>query len=543
VITNYKFDNKKINYPPDKSNSLPAPTHERHFDCQTLAFLLTAPASLIGLCFIISIFFVNTLSAQTNGINQPKTESFTPLKIDQYYTNSNVFQQNQEIQTPAPTPTSDFPMGANAYDIMNQSYRMVEQQTGVYVNRPYLSAQQNQQASRNFILNNAIQSNANAGKPNNQQKEILNILNEIHSETNQSNYPNSNSQPDSKSFTNAFNTLNDMLTGKTKQSISKAYFAIESAYGSTYLNEKEYNEIINQSASFIKQWLQQNKLNPTKNEDLQYGIQKFMKDTLSITIKLPEQKTKTITHAPFTYDYNDFKAEKDHRNYFISKCLATGTGQCNSLPGTYLSIAEKLGAKTYLSFAPQHSFIKYRDSKGAIHSYEPTSNWKISDKWYIENLGIKSEAIQSGIYLDTLNKKMIVANCILDLAFGYLKKNGASDGKFINDCINTAMQYFPRKNNITAYFIKGSLLARQLETLLRSHGIKDIKDIDKVEGARTLYQELQRNEEVIKQLGFQDMPESMYLELMQSHEFKGKMQQQQNINTKQKRNLFSSTLN
>ena len=235
--TNYKFDNKKINYPPDKSNSLPAPTHERHFDCQTLAFLLTAPASLIGLCFIISIFFVNTLSAQTNGINQPKTESFTPLKIDQYYTNSNVFQQNQEIQTPAPTSTSDFPMGANAYDIMNQSYRMVEQQTGVYVNRPYLSAQQNQQARQNFIMNNAIQSNGNAGKQNNKQKEILDILNEIHAGTNQSNYPNSNSQPDSKSFTNAFNTLNDMLTGKTKQSISKAYFAIESAYG--YLSQRK----------------------------------------------------------------------------------------------------------------------------------------------------------------------------------------------------------------------------------------------------------------------------------------------------------------
>jgi len=267
-----------------------------------------------------------------------------------------------------------------------------------------------------------------------------------------------------------------------------------------------------------------------------------MRDTLTTTVKLPENNIgKTTTHFPFAYDYQDFQAEKDFQNYFMTKCLATGTGQCNSLPATYLAIAEKLGAKTYLSFAPQHSFIKYPDSKGAIHAYEPTSNWKISDKWYVEHMGINPSAIESGIYLDTLNKKMIVANCMLDLAFGYMKKYGAADGKFVTDCINTAMQYYPKKNNITAYFLKGSLLARQLEYLLYSNGIKDLKDMGKIQGATELYQALLQNEAIIQKLGYQELPESMYLEMMQYHEFRGKLQQ--NTNTKQKRNLFSTSIN
>jgi hypothetical protein len=491
------------------------------------------PASLIVLCILTMTFFVERLTAQTP---TPQFESFKQVNLgNQYYTNSTLIQQNQQ------TPTQNYSMGGNAQDIINQQNRQAMQQMGynppvVPPSDPYLAHQ--------FIIN---QYNQSQNKSYNQHQELLNILNEVNSE-NSSNrfemsyYSSSDFLNKSQSFTDAFNTLNNMLTGKTQLSISKSYLTIENAYGNTYLTEKEYNDLINQSAKFIKQWLIENGLNPAKNEDLHYGLQKFMRDTLTTTVKLPEDNLgKTTTHFPFAYDYQDFQAEKDFQNYFMTKCLATGTGQCNSLPATYLAIAEKLGAKTYLSFAPQHSFIKYPDSKGAIHAYEPTSNWKISDKWYVEHMGINPSAIESGIYLDTLNKKMIVANCMLDLAFGYMKKYGAADGKFVTDCINTAMQYYPRKNNITAYFLKGSLLARQLEYLLYSNGIKDLKDMRKVQGATELYQALLQNEAMIQKLGYQELPEAMYLEMMQYHEFRGKLQQ--NTNTKQKRNLFSTSMN
>jgi len=496
------------------------------------------PASLIVLCILTMNFLVERLTAQTT---TPKFETFKQVNTNQYYTNSTLTQQNQQTQT------QNYSMGATANDIMEQSYRNAEQQMGTYMDRPYLTPQQNQQARQNYTINKTTQINNSNSHSYKQHQEILNILNEANSESgtkrfDMSYYKSADFLNKSKSFTDAFNTLNNMLTGKTPLSISKSYLTIENAYGNTYLTEKEYNDIINQSAKFIKQWLIENGLNLAKNEDLHYGLQKFMRDTLTTTVKLPENNLgKTTTHFPFAYDYQDFQAEKDFQNYFMTKCLATGTGQCNSLPATYLAIAEKLGAKTYLSFAPQHSFIKYPDSKGAIHAYEPTSNWKISDKWYVEHMGINPSAIESGIYLDTLNKKMIVANCMLDLAFGYIKKYGAADGKFVNDCINTAMQYYPRKNNITAYFLKGSLLARQLEYLLYSNGIKDLKDIGKVQGATELYQALLQNEAMIQKLGYQELHEAMYLEMMQYQEFRGKLQQ--NTNTKQKRNLFSTSMN
>lgn len=480
--------------------------------------------------FVILTFYLlsKDTSAQINNPTIHNIETFNPMNPN---SNNNIFNSQSPLRNQA-RETNDY---------INQQNIKTMQQMG---NTPPVVPPSDPYLQHQFILNQYKQNISNRYK---QQREIFEILNEVNTENfnkniNSNYYNNTEFLKQSKTFYNAFNQLNDMLSNKKQASIANAYFSIESAYGDTYLSEKEYNKQLTQSADFIKQWLIENGYKPNKNEDLHYGLQQFMKDTLTISIKQPENNAvKTMKHTPFTYDYNDFKAEKDHRNYFITKCLATGTGQCNSLPGTYLAIAEKLGAKTFLIFAPQHSFVKYPDSKGALHGYEPTSNWKISDKWYVENLGILPEAIRSGIYLDTLNKQMIIANCMLDLAFAYMKKFGAADGKFVTECINTAMQYYPRKNNITAYFLRSSLLAHQLDNLLRTNGIMDIKDMNKVKGAKELYVALMQNEELIQKLGYQQMPEAIYQQLMQNHEFKGKLQQ--NINTRQKRNLFSISTN
>jgi hypothetical protein len=150
-------------------------------------------------------------------------------------------------------------------------------------------------------------------------------------------------------------------------------------------------------------------------------------------------------HTPFTYDYEDFRAEEDFRNYFVTKTLATGTGQCNSLPTTYLLLAEQMGVKAYLSYAPLHSFIKFPDAEGTIHNYEPTNHFEISDQWYAQHLNISQQAYKSKIYLDTLDKKQIVAAAMMDLAYGYMRKHGVADGTFISECVADAIQFFPRK--------------------------------------------------------------------------------------------------
>lgn len=324
-------------------------------------------ASLITLCILTIFLYVNNCVAQNvrplskkdkqqimkNIANSEDWDRLNQLRMMQSnFPSPSIEQQINEIYEQYRFTLIGFEVQKEeqAWQ-MEQQQKQLRQQMGI--NAPPTQAD----------IDEAMKNQLN-GKPpaltedQKQRKEVADILNEINSESNNtrfdmSYYKSFDFLNKSKSFTDAFNSLNNMLTGKTPLSISKSYLTIENAYGNTYLTEKEYNNLINQSAKFIRQWLIKNGLNPAKNEDLHYGIQKFMRDTLTISIKQPENKLpKTITHYPFSYDYVDFKAEKDYRNYFITKCLATGTGQCNSLPATYLAIAEKLGAKTYLSFAP-----------------------------------------------------------------------------------------------------------------------------------------------------------------------------------------------
>jgi len=465
------------------------------------------------------VFFVGIVDAQTVGVSTPEFGSFEAKEVNPYYTNSSLVETGTVEQ-------SQMFMGGNAECVIEQQNKVAMQQMGY--NPPVIPS------SDPYEAHSQIANEQKQSKQQRQQQEILEIMNEVREESKKDYYSSAGFLSDSRKYMDAFNNLNDMLTGKRELSVGKAYYSIEAAYGNTYLTQEEYANVVGNSASFIKAWMKQNGLNAESSEDLHYGIQRFMGDTLSVGYSYMETKTRTTSHVPFEYDYKDFQGVQDYRNYFITKCFATGTGQCNSMPGVYLVLAEQLGAEAYLCFAPNHSYIKYPDSKGGMHAFEPTSNWMISDKWYMENMGISRDAMINGIYFDTLNSKMVVANCMLDLAYGYMQKFGVGDGVFIRQCLSTAIPYFPKMNNIYTYFLYSSLLAHQLENLLYEHGVTDLSGIDKVEGARELHDALIRNEEIIKSLGYRDMPEEMYMEMMQKEIEKGEGQG----DTKVRRDLF-----
>jgi|GEM_PF-1029145 len=333
-------------------------------------------------------------------------------------------------------------------------------------------------------------------------------------------------------FWSAFNKLRDMLEGKIPFSLKDAFFIYETAYGQRYLSYEEYTSILKESVAFIRQWAKENHRNLNLPEDAHYCIQKFMRDTLSV--RQPMMKT----HFPFFYDYSDPRGTQDIRSQHVNKTLATGTGQCHTLPVTYSLLAEGIGVSCYISYAPHHSFIKYPDNKGFLLNYEPTSHWHLSDQYYEDWLHIKSEAKISGIYLDTLNPKMIVAACIMDLAFGYENRIGVADGKFMTECIDYAMQYFPKEANIQGHLLRGLIITTKLERLMRKQGISDIHRMDEVPGALELYNQLGETTLKIESLGHQDIPEEVYEKLVKEHEQKGRIQAVKNIDTKVKRNQF-----
>jgi len=492
------------------------------------------------LLFLFQLFFISAVFSQISTPITPKSSTFSTITTEQHYYSSSSNLQGSVTSYTA-NPNNNTP-GATADDIIAQQNKILLKQMGYSIpvtppSDPLLLHQ--------FIIDQY--NKENTPKTLQQQQEILELLNESYVVQNTKRYSSLFSKSTeytklSKPFSDALQTLNDQLTGKTALSLKDAYYTLENAYGDSYIDYDDYSKAIDESAEFIKSWLKNKGYKTTSNEALHLGIQQFMKDTLSISYKnIDLNKTTTLQHLPFIYDYEDFKGEKDYRNYFVTKCIATGTGQCNSLPSTYLLLAEALGANAYLCLAPQHSFVKYPDDNGRTYGYEPTSNYSINDKWYVEHMFISAKAIMNKIYLDTLNKTMIVADCLLQLAKGYISKFGIADTAFLNECINTAVKYFPKKNCITAYFLRSMILARQLEQTMYENGITDLNKIDSIKNAKVIYTALQKNEAIIKTLGYQEMPENLYEELMKEHEFKGTVQKEKNVATKVKRSLFITT--
>ncbi len=264
-----------------------------------------------------------------------------------------------------------------------------------------------------------------------------------------------------------FDTLKDILANKPNTSLSDVFYLTEKAWGNSYISKAEYDQIINNSVDFIKKWMKQEKLSLSNQDNIHFAIQNFMSKTLSIseTKKSKDGKyiSKNIIHNPFFYDYQDYNAFEDHRNFFVTKCIATGSGQCKSLPLVYLILAERLGAKAYLSITPNHSFVKYSNNNGEIENYEPTSNWKLSNQWYIDNFRINERAIATGLYLDTLSKQQIIADNLIDLAFFYIRKIPLNKENFLSKLLMEVDKYYPKGNNEMTYHIYKSYLEGLLE--------------------------------------------------------------------------------
>ncbi len=346
-----------------------------------------------------------------------------------------------------------------------------------------------------------------------------------------------------KSYSSAFNNIRDMLTGKKSLSVKDAYYEIENAWGDDFLSKTEYDNYIKKSADFINQWLFENGYDIKNNIAQQFGLQKFMTDTLVIgkkkNIEAPNKPQ--VVHLPFNYDYQDYKAERDYRSYHVMKTLATGNGQCHNLPLVYVILAEALGAKAYLSHAPIHDFVKYPDNKGNIHNFEATSNWQISDQWYKDYLYIKSTAEKSRIYLDTLNKEEMVADAMIELACSYKQKFGIGDGTFINQCVDFAMNYFPNKDaNIYGWLLRQKTTAVKLDRLLLKNNVKDMNQIKTVLGASELLQQLNAITEKIASLGYQELPDKAYEYMVESQDNKGKALDSLQTDNLQRRETFYS---
>lgn len=291
--------------------------------------------------------------------------------------------------------------------------------------------------------------------------------------------------------------LKNMLEGKDTLSFKKAVFIAENVYFNNELDYEKFNAQITKKINIARLWMKSNVLVDYSYSDsnefkANAAIFNIMTDTFFLSNTIP------ISY-PYRYDFNDFFGREEWAHMFVSKLLVTGKGNCHSLPYLYKILAEELGAKAYLSFAPNHLYIKQRSKKFGWYNTELTSATFPIDSWIMTSGYISREAILSGIYMDTLSDKQSITLCLVDLAHSCRRKAEKDNtNTFIIECCNLALKYFP-------HYVNAHLL--KLETLKREYQ-KDQSEEQK----KQFLMEIQKTVRTLITLGYREIPPNVYMQ-------------------------------
>jgi hypothetical protein len=302
----------------------------------------------------------------------------------------------------------------------------------------------------------------------------------------------------------AYNEIKKMLSNEEKVSFKKAVFLVENAFFEGQLDSAEFNGHIRFLASLSKSYSKANSLmNYSEKDREKVLLWGSVFKTLSDTVEIQLQDGQIAQHLPFTYDFEDPFGDQDWTKMFVTKLLATHTGNCHSLPYLYKIVCEELGVSANLALAPNHTYIKHHSEKTGWYNTELTSAAFPIDSWLMASGFIHLSALQNQVYMKALTDEESLSLCLVDLAEGYKRKTNLQDPDFVLKCCNTALDYFP--NNVNALILKA-------ETL--KHIAQKTNSQETLMQAQELYLK-------IHDLGFRQMPKIMYLEWLTSLKTEG----------------------
>lgn len=304
-------------------------------------------------------------------------------------------------------------------------------------------------------------------------------------------------------YTNAYNTINEMLVGKAPVSFKKAVFVSENAFYKNTLSSEKFDTYIKY---LVKISEAHRKVNPIKDykysDSLSVSISgsvfRVMKDSIFNT-------NGNLVLDPFIYDFEDSFGETDWSKMFVTKLLSTHSGNCHSLPFLYKILCEEQNVKAYLAYAPNHIYIKQRCKKDGWYNSELTSGLFPIDAWVMASGYVSTETIKNGLYMDTLSQKQSLAQCLIDLARGYerLKQENYFDFSLI--CINTALKYNP--NYVEGLLYKSETLKKQYDYF---------NSIAMPAKAQEIFPVMQSTYVKLAKLGYREIPEEMYTQWINS---------------------------
>ncbi len=306
-------------------------------------------------------------------------------------------------------------------------------------------------------------------------------------------------------FVKAYDELESMLSGKQKIDFLKAVWLVESAHDES-LTWKEFNGMFQDGVDAISALMVQDKVNPNDNLSKIMAIFKYMADTTKVFNKAKE---KTVISKPMLYDFDDYAGKKDITKVFVSKLLRTGTGQCMSLPMLYYLYAKTFGADVSIAFAPQHTYITFKDDLGDWQNIELTGRMFIATDFHWQSGFINAQQVQSGIYLRPSTEKETIAELLTTLALTYVKTIGSDDR--LLQMATTAKEYFPK--NLTANMIYSGYYKDLYLNIIRQYNVYQLPEdkFNNDEQLKSIEQKaLSAVQYVKKDLGWTEIPDFAY---------------------------------
>lgn len=403
------------------------------------------------------------------------------------------------------------------------------------MNNGYPSSGGNNQKPEVQRANQQIQHYEQEQKRREQNKnQVEELYRELHEADNNGinySFPSLAQKPGAAYYRGAFDSITAMLKGDAPVNVQKAIFLTENAYLGNSLKYSSYHNAIKAIASVCKQAMHENGYSATDNLAKIMVLYQYFCDTLVYTDIKSKTKAK---HYPFTYDFDDYEGIKDYTKLFTSKVLSKGSGQCHSLPLLFLACCQELGVKTYLSFSPNHSFIRFKDKNGKLRNMELTNGRITTDAWILGSGYIKGEAIKSKIYLDTLDERKVLAECLYDLALGYTVKYGYDI--FVLQVVDTALQYHPA--NVNAAKVRANYYTLLFNYIAEQYGKPTLQQLLRDSRAKAVYDKRNQVYDWLDNNGYTDMPAQAYEQWLNSVN-----EQKQKQDDKALRNELNKSLN
>ena len=231
-------------------------------------------------------------------------------------------------------------------------------------------------------------------------------------------------------FFDAYDELVEMLNGGRPYDLKRAEFLVEWAYYSGGIDYNAFCDSVTNAVNTLKTFIQMKEIGQYKT---------------AANAALFEYFTKPCwmnNNRAFTYDVVDCGGEKDLSKVFVSKVIRIHSGQCFSLPVYYKILCNELGGKASLATAPGHMYIKHVGEDGRWVNVELTTGSFARDEWYIQSMGVSTEAIKNGVFLTAMSDQEDIAYMLYMLGVAYLRKYKEYD-YFTLLCANRILEVLP----------------------------------------------------------------------------------------------------